>query len=216
MATCQASAACAGLPRSFVRRVRTGHHLLAATGTTPSRPYGWMRSTKTAPVLVTPPVDLQEQCSLGAGPLVNAAVAVRNGPALGCATRGRNWRRHECLGRTIGNTREFEQRALDSHLAVIGGRRVPDLSDVNSREALEERFRQAWPESKPARIKNHAAQLWAFGRRIQTDDLVALPLKMRSAIVIGRVKGPYQGRVQLQGPIRSRLELLYGPTLGFR
>jgi predicted Mrr-cat superfamily restriction endonuclease len=44
---------------------------------------------------------------------------------------------------------------------------------------------------------NFVGQIWAFCGRIQSGDLVVLPLKMRSAIVIGNVAGPYQYRPDL-------------------
>ncbi len=92
---------------------------------------------------------------------------------------------------------EREDLALENGLAVIGWSNLPDLSLVNSREELDSLLRETLPESQRKSIPNWVAQLWAFSARIEVGDLVALPLKDRSAIAIGRVTGPYQYRPDL-------------------
>jgi len=94
---------------------------------------------------------------------------------------------------------EREDLALENGLAVIGWSELPDLSLINSREELDSLLRETLPESKRKSIPNWVAQLWAFSARIEVGDLVALPLKARSAIAIGRVTGPYQYRPDLPG-----------------
>lgn len=51
-------------------------------------------------------------------------------------------------------------------------------------------------------MRNWRNQLWTLLRRITEGDLVALPLKKRSAIAIGRVTGPY--RFQSDFPVDAR------------
>lgn len=92
---------------------------------------------------------------------------------------------------------EREDLALENGLAVIGWGGLPDLSPINSREELDSLCRETLSESKSKSIINWVGQLWAFRSRIQPGDLVALPLKMRSAIAIGKVTGPYQYRPDL-------------------
>lgn len=41
-------------------------------------------------------------------------------------------------------------------------------------------------------VANQVGQLWAFVREIQKGDIVALPLKSKPAIAIGRVEGNYE------------------------
>lgn len=101
-----------------------------------------------------------------------------------------------------GKRGELEQAALEGDMAVVGWRRVPDLTTVENRQALEELCRTIYPESPPARLKNHAAQLWTFRQRLQIDDLAILPLTSRSAVAIGRVAGPYTYRTDLGDTIR--------------
>jgi restriction system protein len=55
---------------------------------------------------------------------------------------------------------------------------------------------------EPAAVANQVGQIWAFRERIQPGDLIALPLKTRAAIAIGRIKGPYQYRLDLPGDTR--------------
>jgi restriction system protein len=43
---------------------------------------------------------------------------------------------------------------------------------------------------------NWATQVWSFVGRIEPHDLVVLPLKMRSAIAVGRASGDYEYRPQ--------------------
>jgi len=104
-----------------------------------------------------------------------------------------------------GKTGQQEDVALDKGLAVIGWEDLPDLSDVHSREELEELYRKVYPDDKPKAVTNRVAQIWAFRSRIQVDDLVALPLKKQSAIAIGRITGPYKYQAKaLEGVRHTR------------
>lgn len=58
-------------------------------------------------------------------------------------------------------------------------------------------MRETYPEKTPSQIGNWVGQVWTFVARTDVDDLVVLPLKTRSAIAIGRVKGPYEYRPDL-------------------
>lgn len=91
-----------------------------------------------------------------------------------------------------GRYGEREATALDKGIAVIGWDELPDLSQVKSREELDKLCRETYPDAKPNTITNWVGQLWAFRKRIQIGDLIVLPLKNRSVIAIGRVKGPYR------------------------
>lgn len=101
-----------------------------------------------------------------------------------------------------GKSSQYEQFALKNDLAVVGWRRVPDLSGVANREALEEVFREVYPDVRPTQIRSHVAQLWKFSTQIEKGDLVVLPLRSRSAVAIGRVKGPYEYRTDLRSNLR--------------
>jgi restriction system protein len=91
-----------------------------------------------------------------------------------------------------GKYGEREQFALDNGRAVIGWPLLSDLADVADRDDLIERLRAEYPIAGEKLLTNNAAQLWAFVRRIEVGDLIALPLKTTPAIAIGRTMGPYK------------------------
>jgi restriction system protein len=101
-----------------------------------------------------------------------------------------------------GKYGEQEQTALEKGVAVIGWNELPDLSPVQSREALADLYRQFRPDASSGKVGNHVGQLWSFRSRIQPGELVILPLKTRSAIAIGKVKGPYQYTTSLGDAVR--------------
>ena len=80
-----------------------------------------------------------------------------------------------------GRNGEQEDLALDQGLAVIGWRQIPDLDGIGSRDELKALYAELDPNQSVNRIANKASQLWAFAKKIQEGDLVALPLKRRSA-----------------------------------
>jgi len=98
-----------------------------------------------------------------------------------------------------GRTGQDENLALDNDLVTIEWENLPDLSAINTREALEKLMGEIYSTEKPATVKNWVGQVWAFRDRIQKGDLAVLPLKSRSAIAIGKVAGDYQYRSDLGG-----------------
>lgn len=91
-----------------------------------------------------------------------------------------------------GRSGEREDFALDHNVVVIDWDDLPDLSRVRSRGDVEVLIRKALLDAKPEAIRSWAAQIFAFVSRIALDDYVALPLKRRSMIAIGRVTSPYK------------------------
>jgi len=96
-----------------------------------------------------------------------------------------------------GKYGERETLALDNNLAVIGWEELPDLSKIQGQEDLRKVLEEHYPLTKAKTLSNYAGQLWTFIRRIETGDLVVLPLKSRPFIAIGRVTGPYEYRRSL-------------------
>lgn len=91
-----------------------------------------------------------------------------------------------------GKHGEQEQGALEKSVVTIGWNDLPDLSNVKSRESLEELYLKIYPNKKKMQAANEVGQIWRFINEIQKGDLVALPLKTQSAIAIGRVEGNYE------------------------
>jgi len=90
-----------------------------------------------------------------------------------------------------GRRGEYESLGLERGVVTIGWGLLPDLSSVSSREALDALMREKHPDQQPKTLVQWTGQVWAFLNRIAVGDLVALPLKSRSAVAIGRVTGPY-------------------------
>jgi restriction system protein len=93
-----------------------------------------------------------------------------------------------------GQHGEQENLALENGLVVVGYDEVPDLSGIQTREELRALCEQAYPDAPQARVSNYMGQLWGFVKGIKPGDLVALPLKARAAVAVGRARGPYTYR----------------------
>lgn len=91
-----------------------------------------------------------------------------------------------------GKHGEQEQGALDNNVATIGWNELPDLSNLKNREQLIKLYYKAHPNATKPQAANEVGQVWRFTHEIQKGDLVALPLKMRKAIAIGRIQGGYE------------------------
>lgn len=89
-----------------------------------------------------------------------------------------------------GRRGEYESLALERKLAIIEWN-VPDLSGLADRDALRRLLEEHYPDTSPKALSNWESQLWPFVRLMETGDLVAMPLKGRPAVAVGRVAGPY-------------------------
>ena len=93
-----------------------------------------------------------------------------------------------------GKYGEQENLALDKDIVVHGWTIEKELTTVNSKQEIEDLMHQTSPTAKPKSISNWANQVWAFLHKMKKGDLVALPLKQRSAIAIGWITGDYEYR----------------------
>lgn len=93
-----------------------------------------------------------------------------------------------------GNRGQRESLALEKEVVVIGWNALPDLAGTGSREQLLALMQEHHPDQKPRTLTSWVGQVWSFLRLIQVGDLVALPLKQRSTIAVGRIRGEYQYR----------------------
>lgn len=102
---------------------------------------------------------------------------------------------------------KFGQRdslSLEQGMSCIGFDEVPDLSKTKDRDGIIEILRETNPDDKEARFRNRAAQLHAFVHRMKNGDHVALPLKSKPQIAIGKVTGPYKYRDELGESCHTR------------
>ena len=96
-----------------------------------------------------------------------------------------------------GRRGEREDLALEQGLVVIGWEELSDLSSIQSREQLLALLESTYPDEKKKTLLNWQSQIWPFLHGIEAGDLVALPLKSRSAIALGDITGPYAYRPDL-------------------
>lgn len=90
-----------------------------------------------------------------------------------------------------GRGGEREDIALEDSVVLIGFPELGDLAGVTSRDEIRSRLSAAAPHLSDNAIINYAGQVWSFVGRIESGDLVVLPLKSSAAIAIGKVTGGY-------------------------
>ena len=91
-----------------------------------------------------------------------------------------------------GEYGEREDLAITKNIVIIGWEDLSDLSNIHTREELVELYAKTYPDSKKMTAANQVGQLWRFIHEMKIDDLVALPLKKQSAIIIGKIKSNYE------------------------
>ncbi|MBW1780090.1 MAG: restriction endonuclease [Deltaproteobacteria bacterium] len=91
---------------------------------------------------------------------------------------------------------QYQALALEKGFAYNASQ-VSDLKEAKSREAIQIILRKHLPDANENRLKNLANQLYALAHRIKPGDLVAMPLRNRPQIAIGKVIGPYAYREDL-------------------
>jgi len=91
-----------------------------------------------------------------------------------------------------GRHGENEDYALQEGLVSIGWEGIGDISRIHDREALQGLVDKTYPDENNSTTRVWTGEIWALKERIQKGDWVALPLKSRAAIAVGRVTGPYR------------------------
>jgi restriction system protein len=87
-----------------------------------------------------------------------------------------------------GRHGEQEDVALEEGVVTIGWQKIPDLSKIKSKDALEKLYLEYYPDQKKMEVANKVGQIWRFMDEIKKGDLVALPLKKQSAVAIGKIE----------------------------
>lgn len=101
-----------------------------------------------------------------------------------------------------GRHGEREERCLEHGVIGGGWEKIPDLSEVGSREALAAICEEAEPEWSSKTRSNYVGQLWSLRERMKDGELVALPLKTSGTVAIGRINGGYSYRDDLGGDFK--------------
>lgn len=94
-----------------------------------------------------------------------------------------------------GRHGERDTWALDAGCSGGGWAEVPDLTPHSTREAVAQVVAEVFKGASDGKIANFAGQLWALRGRIQTGDIMVMPLKTTKQIALGRVTGTYEYRV---------------------
>jgi restriction system protein len=92
----------------------------------------------------------------------------------------------------LGKNGEFEPGALDKSLLSIGFNMTANLNAAKDRDAVLDVVKTVFPDAKPGRQANFAAQVNQFVNTMAIGDIVVSPFKTLSKIGIGEVTGPYQ------------------------
>jgi restriction system protein len=92
-----------------------------------------------------------------------------------------------------GNDNELADIVQEENCVAIGWTEMGDLSNLKTREAFKQRYREAYPEASEGRLNVNAGQIYRFVREIQEGDYVLTYIKASREILIG-VAGPYQYR----------------------
>lgn len=101
--------------------------------------------------------------------------------------------RHAWMVRA-GNDNELADVVSERDLVAIGWPEVGDLSGLRTREAIKERYREAYPDHSERRLANSAGQLLRFACEISENDYVLTYVKASREMLIGRIIGPYEYR----------------------
>ena len=91
-----------------------------------------------------------------------------------------------------GSYGEWEEEALEKGMLSIGFGIEADLTEAQTKDAVERIVRRANPGANPYQISNWTGQLWAFRDGIEPGDLVVMPRKGQPSIAIGEIIGGYQ------------------------
>jgi restriction system protein len=89
-----------------------------------------------------------------------------------------------------GRHGEYEDRFLStSRIYLTWGDTIPDDGrHFQSRAEIAQTLRERWTEASEGRVRNHAAQIWAFLRTMQPEDLVVVPSKKTPELHFGVIR----------------------------
>jgi predicted Mrr-cat superfamily restriction endonuclease len=91
-------------------------------------------------------------------------------------------------------TLEDEEIILEDNVITIGGAEFPDLSGIKNEEQVKKLILEKYPGMREERSGTWAGDICSFITKIKKGDLVAVPLKTRNEVLIGKVTGDYEYR----------------------
>lgn len=102
-----------------------------------------------------------------------------------------------------GRDASREDAALSDGITFIGFHEVGDVSDVAAKDKLRELIAVSGDHSQNT-AANFANQVWAFAKRIQPGDVIALPLRRSPEVALGVVEGDYEHDASAPEQMRHR------------
>jgi len=91
-------------------------------------------------------------------------------------------------------TFEDEELILENSVITIGWAEFPDLSSIKNEVQVKKIMLEKYPGMQETRSSAWAREINSFITKIKKGDLVAVPLKTRNEMLIGKVTGDYEYR----------------------
>lgn len=91
-------------------------------------------------------------------------------------------------------TLEDEELILENSVITIGWVEFPDLSSIKNEVQVKKIMLEKYPGMQETRSSAWAREINSFITKIKKGDLVAVPLKTRNEMLIGKVTGDYEYR----------------------
>ena len=91
-------------------------------------------------------------------------------------------------------TLEDEEIILEDSVVTIGWSEFPDLSHIKNEEQVKKLMLEKYPGMQEDRCAAWAKEICSYITKIKKGDLVAVPLKTRNEVLIGKVTGDYEYR----------------------
>ena len=91
-------------------------------------------------------------------------------------------------------TLEDEEIILEDSVVTIGWSEFPDLSHIKNEEQVKKLMLEKYPGMQEDRCAAWAEEICSYITKIKKGDLVAVPLKTRNEVLIGKVTGDYEYR----------------------
>jgi len=91
-------------------------------------------------------------------------------------------------------TLEDEELILEYSVITIGWAEFADLSSIRNEAQVKRIMLEKYPGMQDERSSAWAGEIYSFITKIKKGDLVAVPLKTRNEMLIGKVTGEYEYR----------------------
>src|SRR5713101_7195510 len=92
-----------------------------------------------------------------------------------------------------GGRGEWEQNFLQDQRIYLQWTEIDkNLSTIGEKEELRDYLRQTYPDEPEGAIRSYLGQIWIFIKKMKPGDWVGLPSKIKRAIHVGEITGPYE------------------------